>query len=363
MDGMDAESHFSHVLPFMALDEPMLRYAILACGARHLTQVNSAYPESIALGYYRNASRSLLKYLTADERNSSLCAVTAVILNIYEVMTEKLLTRMNHIAGARALIKECRWNASSTGIGAACFWINVWLELAFCLQANWGVPWDPDTWAIDMAMRPQSMMASEEQWTRKMCWILSKINNFRSKTKSSHHNTDLKTAEGFLQQRYQQWLGLRQFCARWDLCAPPTMHAMAYVPTHITTSDSHFPEVWYIKRTTTIARLLYHTALALLGTLNPLTASQPETASQMERMTTSNSRQVCAIVAHVKDRGVAQAAVTCLATVGEHLGARREQVELLLILEKVKKETGWELTPIPSQLDLKRKWGWNDDAI
>ena len=108
----------------------MLLNAFLACGVRHLTLVNpAAYSEEKALNYYDKASRYLLRALQNPERDSVICATTAVILNVYEIMTEKALPRMNHIAGARALIKECGWDARSSGIGAACFWLNVGMEL------------------------------------------------------------------------------------------------------------------------------------------------------------------------------------------------------------------------------------------
>lgn len=125
MDSMDAQKHFSRILPFHALSEPMLLNAFLACGARHLTLVNPMYHEDKALFYYDTATTQLLRSLQNPDRDTVCCATTAVILNVYEIMSERAMQRMNHIAGARALIKECGWNARSTGIGAACFWLNV----------------------------------------------------------------------------------------------------------------------------------------------------------------------------------------------------------------------------------------------
>lgn len=125
MDSMDAHKHFSRLLPFHALNEPMLLHAFLACGARHLALVNPKYSEEKALHYYDVATRDLLHSLQDPDRDTFLCATTAVILNVYEIMGERALQRMNHIAGARALIKECRWNARSTGIGAACFGLTL----------------------------------------------------------------------------------------------------------------------------------------------------------------------------------------------------------------------------------------------
>lgn len=357
MDSMDAGKHFSRVIPFQALREPMLKYALLACGVRHLTLVNSAYPEEHALNYYNSATQLLLKSLQNPDRDSVLCATTATILNVYEVMSEKALQRMNHIAGARALIKECRWDATATGVGSACFWLNVGLELFSCLHFNWGVAWDPDTWGIDMTMNPQHMGGNEEDWTHKILWILSKITNFRSTAQPRFQESSLHAEQLRLHQRHQEWLGLKQFCNRWNQCVPPTMHAMAYVPTYLTSSKSTFPEVWFIKRSTIVARLFYHTAMALLGSLHPLASMQPQTADEMREMTLYHSRQVCGIVAHVKDRGVASASIRCLAVAGEHLTSRREQEEVLQIFDRIKKETGWRVTFIHD--DLKEKWHWN----
>lgn len=360
MDSMDADKHFSRLIPFQALREPMLKFALLACGVRHLTLVNPIYPEEHALNYYNSATQLLLKSLQNPDRDSYLCATTATILNVYEVMSEKALQRMNHIAGARALIKECRWDATSTGVGAACFWLNVGLELFSCLHFNWGVAWDPDTWGLDMTMNPQPTGGNEDHWTHKILWILSKITNFRAEAQRRYQDVSVHAEQVRLHQRHQQWLGLKQFCDRWHRCVPPTMHALAHVPTYMTSSKSSFPEIWYIKRTTIVARLFYHTAMALLGSVHPLADMQPQTAEEMQEMRVYHSRQVCGIVAHVKDRGVASASIRCLAVAGESLTVRREQEEVLQIFDRIKKETGWRVTFIHD--DLKEKWGWNTSA-
>ena len=356
MDSMDADKHFSRLIPFQALREPMLKYAALACGVRHLTLINPAvYPEEDALAYYNSATQLLLKLLQNPDRDSFLCATTATILNVYEVMNEKALQRMNHLAGARALIKECRWDATSTGIGAACFWLNIGLELFSCMHFNWGTSWDPDTWGIDMAMIPQHVGGNEEDWIHKILWILAKVTNFRSTQpkfqEQSVHAEQLRT-----HARHQQWLGLKQFCDKWLHCVPPTMQPIANVPIYMTRSKSAFPEVWYIKRATVVARLFYHTAMALLGAVHPLAQMDKSTADAMQDQRIYHSQQICGIVAHVKDRGVASASIRCLAVAGDNLTARREQDEVLEIFTRINKETGWRIQFIIDE--LKEKWGW-----
>ncbi|RMZ89698.1 hypothetical protein DV736_g3092, partial [Chaetothyriales sp. CBS 134916] len=352
---MDADKHFSRQIPFQALREPMLKYAMLACAVRYLALVNPAYPEDLALAYYNRATQLLMSLLQNPDRDGTLCATAATILNIYEVMNEKALQRMNHIAGARALIKECRWDGATTGIGGACFWLNVGLEIYSCLHFNWQVAWDPDTWGIDMTMSPQHIGGNEEQWNHKMLWIVAKCVNFSS-TAPRFQDQNVRAEQMRLHSRHQ-WLGLKQFCDTWDNCVPPTMRAVAYLPPGAGGSKSVFPKVWFIKRATIVARLFYHTAMVLLGNTNPMATMDPQTANAMQEMKQHHARQICGIVRHVKDHGVAAGSIRCLAVAGEFLTDQREQEEVLQILDKIMKETGWRVAMIND--DLKEKWGWN----
>ncbi|KAK2624540.1 hypothetical protein QTJ16_006490 [Diplocarpon rosae] len=357
MDSMDAEKHFSRILPFHALTEPMLLNAFLACGARHLTLVNPMYHEDKALFYYDTATTQLLRSLQNPERDTVCCATTAVILNVYEIMSERAMQRMNHIAGARALIKECGWNARSQGIGAACFWLNVGMELLSCLHFNWQVAWEPDQWGVDMNLQPETEFGKEEVWVHRMLYIVGKIANFRASIprfqEASPHDEQLR-----LRSRFAEWEKLKGLCDSWNLNVPRTMQPMGYLQASQTSSKSAFPEVWLIKRATIVGRLFYHTAMCLLAQINPLLAKDTE---EMNTMQMRHAHLICGIVAHVKDRGVASVALRSLAIAAECLNSRREQDEVLEIFEKIRKETGWKVGFISKE--LKTRWGWpSDDA-
>ncbi|RAL59589.1 hypothetical protein DID88_006448 [Monilinia fructigena] len=339
MDSMDPQKHFSRILPFHSLGEPMLLNAFLACGARHLTLVNPIYHEDKALYYYDTATTQLLRSLQNPDRDTVICATTAVILNVYEIMSERAMQRMNHIAGARALIKECGWNARSTGVGAACFWLNVGMELLSCLHFNWQVAWEPDQWGVDMDFSRELEVGREEVWVHRMLYIVGKIANFRASIprfqEASPHDEQIRMQSSI----------------------PRTMHPMAYLYPSQTTSKSAFPEVWLIKRATIVGRLFYHTAMCLLPQINPLLSPENEEMYQMQQ---SHSHSICGIVAHVKDRGVASVALRSLAIAAECLVVRREQEEVLDIFEKIRKETGWRVGFLNKE--LKSKWGWPDEA-
>ena len=222
----------------------MLLNAFLACGARHLTLVNPAFQEDKALHYYDTATRALLKSLQDPNRDTIVCATAAVILNVYEVMSERALQRMNHIAGARALIKECGWNARSAGIGAACFWLNVGLEMFSCLHFNWQVAWNPRDWGVDMSMPRANYTGGEEVWTHKMVYILARTVNYRASIpRFQEPNPTLQAMR--VRARCDEWEELKGLCETWNENSPRTMHPIAVLHGQNTTSTSNFPEVWY----------------------------------------------------------------------------------------------------------------------
>ena len=59
------------------------------------------------------------------------------------------------------------------------------------------------------------------------------------------------------------------------------------------------------------------------------------------------------------DRGVASVALRSLALAAECLVDRREQEEVLHLLDKIRKETGWRVAFMHKE--LKEKWGWTEE--
>ncbi len=246
MDSLDKEKHFSRLIPYHALKCPMLLNALLACGVKHLT-LTQQFSDEKALFYYDTATTQLLRSLQNPERNTAECATTAVVLNVYEIMSEKPTQRMSHIAGARALIRECGWNAKSTGLGAACFWLNVGMELLSCLAFNWQTAWDPETWGVNMDFNTGKDTGSEEVWVHRIFYIVAKIANFRASIpkfqEPSPHDEQLR-----VQARMAEWNRLKGMCEEWDNACPRSMHPFGYVyPAQQTgPTKSLFPNVWYV---------------------------------------------------------------------------------------------------------------------
>ncbi|PWY96624.1 hypothetical protein BO94DRAFT_506030 [Aspergillus sclerotioniger CBS 115572] len=355
MDSMDAVKHFTHILPFHALEEPMLLKALLACGARHLFHVDASYGEEKAAELHNVASQYLLHSLQDPDRDSALCATTAILLNIYELMSGRPIQGMSHIAGARALIKECHWNAKTPGLGGACFWLNVSMELLNCLHFNWTLSWDPDRWGVELDLNhaQPSVAGNEEAWTHQMVFICAKIANFRSLAQPP--SLEASANDMRISQRYQEWCTYNDWCDQWARAVPRSMMPLGYLHSWQTTSKSVFPEIWLIKRSTIIARLLYHTARILLTKTNPV---EPEFSAEMQTMQQSHARDICGLVAHSRDRGVASLSIRFLAIAAECLATREAQQEAFEILENIIKQTGWKAEHVKKE--LQEAWGWSD---
>lgn len=265
MDSFDHQKHFSRIVPFLALKSPMLLNAALACGIKHLTLTNQNYDEDKVLIYYDTATQQLLRSLQNPDRNMTECATTAAVLNVYEIMSESPQARMGHIAGARALIRECNWNAKSTGIGAACFWLNIGMEVLSCLAFNWQTAWDPDQWGLDVSFLSgesdrQSSEADAEQseghmryavggsgedeaWVHRIFYIVAKIANFRARVprfqEPSPHDEQAR-----VQSRFAEWKHLKAMSDRWNDHCPRPMRPFGYAPRR--SGTSLFPNVWLV---------------------------------------------------------------------------------------------------------------------
>jgi len=334
----------------------MLLSAILACGARHLALIDSRYSEDDALHHHVQATKYLLNSLKSPTRDSTTCAITSVVLNAYDIVHEHSLQRMNRLAGARALIKECGWNAKSTGVGAACFWVNITMELLSCIQFNWQIAWDPDDWGVDMNFTRDAEHGKEDVWAYRIVYVLAKICNFRASMSKSQEGLPSGKLLS-MGSPYRQWLKLLSYCDAWDINSPRAMHPMAYSNSGHEYSPSAFPEVWLVNRVAIAARLFYHTSMVLLAQTNPVMSV--DHSVEMQNLRNNHSQQIFSIAAHVKHRVVANIALRSLTIAAECLTDPREQEEVLQILARIVRGNGWNVEFICK--DLQKIWGWNDN--
>lgn len=96
--------------------------------------------------------------------------------------------------------------------------------------------------------------------------------------------------------------------------------------------------------------------MCLLAQINPImSADTPEMNSIMSH----HAHEICSIVAHSRDRGIASVAIRSLAIAAECLTIRQEQEEVLRVFEHIRMKTGWRISFINEE--LKQKWNWAEE--
>ena len=289
---------FSQILPIRALSQPMLLNAFLACGARHLASGNSDHSRDEGLRHYKVAANMLKEAMQDSTGDLTTCATVAVVLNVYELMCE--MEVQNHTAKARELIKECSWDARTNGVGAACFWFCIELELLQCIRCKRQLTWEPDEWGLDMDFTCSSRNNDEMTWFYRMVYIIAKITNFYA-LEAEHQDSYTQRESSRLQQRCDEWERLSSWCDAWISSAPSTMQPIAYLQACHSNSSSMFPTIWMIRKTAVVAQLFYHTARILLARTKP---ALPRGFANMSEMEERHAREICGIIAHMKDRCV-----------------------------------------------------------
>ncbi|KAF5250549.1 hypothetical protein FANTH_4186 [Fusarium anthophilum] len=315
MDSFNREKHFTRSIPYHALRSTMLLNALLACGVKH-TSLAAPENHDKALFYYNTATTQLLRSLQNPDRNTAECATTAIVLNVYEIMCEKPAQRMSHIAGSRALVRECGWDARSTGIGLACFWLNIGIEVLNCLATNWQTTWSPDEWGMSLGSHNNNQGDEDEDeqtWVHRALYIIAKVANFRA------------TA------------------SRPDDIGPHNEQMLEH-PLPEKDAPLWLCESGKVDKQIAISRYMTH----------PL--ESPATSERMRFLQLQHAYQVCGIVAHTTDKGVAIVAIRCLAIAAAVLTNPNEQDEILEVLDRFNSTNGWRLGA--TETELKREWGW-----
>ena len=110
-------------------------------------------------------------------------------------------------------------------------------------------------------------------------------------------------------------------------------------------------------RASHVGQLFYHTAMCLLAQVNPLASKEDP---EMNEMMMNHANEICSIVAHSEDRGIASVAIRSLAIAAECLTERREQEEVLEIFKRVRQNTGWRVEFISKHLKEKC-WCWGEE--
>ncbi|KAL4794550.1 hypothetical protein BDV19DRAFT_364796 [Aspergillus venezuelensis] len=355
LDVLDESKHFTRVLPLYASKDPLLRAVITACsGAVVSSQFSHNSHERFSL--LAAAAQMLSASLESQQSDSFLCAAAALILEV----AEKLLigqesTLSNRFrSSARALIRECQWNTETQGLGGACSWISIVIELLESITCQKPLGWSPDTWGVDMNFAAESSLTGREQlWVHCIIYICAKVSGFRlSNARGSRNST--RNAET---QRLQEWNQYNDWCEKWSTSIPRSMLPLGHIQPWQRHPQSAFPELWLLDRPAIFAQLFYYLTQIMLVESNPLQQKNPH---EMQEDLQRNAHQICGIVTNDKNGGVPIFSIPLLAIAASYLLERHAQEEVIAFLEQTKRTAG--VNTEHHQNKLRETWGWHSNG-
>ncbi|KAK2594516.1 hypothetical protein QQS21_007797 [Conoideocrella luteorostrata] len=334
MDSLDSSNTFAQVISWRALKSPLLLNALMACGAKHLSCSKPGL-ESKTTTLYNTATAQLVRMVQNPDRNIADCATASILLHVYEAMCQKPAHQMSHMAGARAQILKCGWNAASTGIAAACFWLSVGIEVLYCLSMNWVTTWNPDNWGLDPDWNNNGGETEPQVWVYRSFYTLAKVANYRAAA-SLHLSSDPHGEESRLSVRLAEWQRLKQLCDDWNDKCPRSMRPLGYLALNDSQEPSLFPRFWLARPAAMLGRMFYHTAQCILAQVSPLELYPPST--EMKKLQQHHAYQVLGVVASNQNKAMAIIAVHTVAVALASLVKTEERQEALRILEAVSKD-------------------------
>ncbi|KAI9037693.1 Zn(II)2Cys6 transcription factor domain-containing protein [Aspergillus affinis] len=339
MDCLDAGKPFTTILPFYALDEPMLFDAIMACGGKYLL-----FPDASL--YYEKALKALLPQLNTNKLDHTVCIVTAILLDAYNIMGDNI--EQARIAKTSALLWKANFDCSNAGLAGACFWSNATMCLMSCLYQNMPFPWDPEILGVNIDSIPPSAGAfsgDEEKWTHRIIYICAKIAVLRG---GLLHGVQSSPREPFC----EEWEKYKNWCDDWAHNVPRSMMPLCYIPSQEVGQSTSFPHILLVQTCATVARLLYHTSCLLLAKIHP---REHSSKGFFQRMQTRHALDICGIASQAEDKEVTNLAMHCLSIAADSLMDTKIKHEALQVFDKITRSTPWGNGKFRHAMNIKLK--------
>ncbi|KAL4938404.1 hypothetical protein BDV06DRAFT_57099 [Aspergillus oleicola] len=356
LDALDEQKHLTRVLPLYAFQVPLLRAVIAACSGRYVS-LQLSLESSESLSYYITAAQMLSNSLATQQGDSSLCAAASLILEIAEKLILGPISSELRICSrysARSLIRECQWNTQTQGLGGACSWISIFMELLDCIAFQQPLVWDPGSWGVDMGFSVEPPLTGNEHlWIQRIIFICAKVSDFRS---SKAHGTG-KSTRNAEAQRLQEWGLYSDWCDKWFASIPRSMLPLGQIQPWQRHPQSAFPEIWLLDRPAVVAQIFYHVTRIMLVETDP---SRKDDLHEMQEELQRHTHNVCGIVTNDKDIGVPIFPIPLFAFAAGYLIDRHAQEEAIAFLDQLKRTTG--MNTEHHQSKLREAWGWHSNG-
>ena len=188
-----------------------------------------------------------------------------------------------------------------------------------------------EKWLNNPAKILQSESVDEDRYTQCATWLLGRVNNMIHQPANTGATPD-----------DEAYLVLKQDLARWEsLAAPSTKPLMQRDSDHL--NDQPFPYVLFANESSTLAHILWHTAMILfLQFGSSLPGIQTDSSPSTEAIH-NHARLACGIIeTNSASSSILINAVQPLWICGRQLRAKCEKFSVLVLLAQIERDTGWK---------------------
>lgn len=159
--------YYQSYIPQLALVEPMILFACLAC-ASHIMFLMGSVEKSVEEYYNSKVLELLIPLLSSEDATSSNegLLATTVILRMSEQFLEVGNDAQRHLNGAASLFSGTDWSPVESNLAIACFWTHLRESIRICFLHQ-----QPCHLDLDLSLSGES----DEAWTNRMTYLLLRV--------------------------------------------------------------------------------------------------------------------------------------------------------------------------------------------
>lgn len=330
--------YFQSQIPQLAVREPLVLFACLACAAQ-IMFLMGILDQSAEEHYSGKVLEILIPLLSSDEATSTneVLLATTVILRMAEQFLELGQDAQRHLNGAASLFVDgTDWQLAEENLATAAFWTHLRESIRICFLREQPPQLDLDR--LRIAETYSSAAVSDEVWTNRMTYLLLEVckvcwgNSVEACVTSASRLRTLDLWKERLPYSYRPW------CVREK-------------------NEQPFPEIRYFESWHVMAWQFYYTARVMLAVYFPnegKTQNVHHVRAHVESHVISPTRLLCGLCISSTNIGTNLNGSHLMAWCGQFLSGREEQRRLFEFLTEFGERTKW-----PNQTScnrLKEKW-------
>ncbi|KAI0453147.1 hypothetical protein F5B21DRAFT_304297 [Xylaria acuta] len=348
----DSQCSFSAEVPIIALDEPLLFYAVIALSAMYVSETTAPSARTIAETYHTRCIRSLIDLDPGDVLiKKGVALASTCLLRSYEILAEGRDPN-RHLKGAFSLASQLQdfLDHPAGGLLHSGFWNYLREDITFSLFGNC-----PLKMNLDSIPRLRNV-SSDQDYLNAISLVLGRIINAVTGNTAEKIRDNWETTLSYV----EDWLS--------DLPTHFNHFSRAKLP-----SLPRLPTVHMLKACHAASRHYCLVSLAML-------AIHSQTALQMERLISLASStdffvgtiiakedlleqiglEICGIAFTSNEPSVLVNAFGPISHCAKYIRTEASQQEVVRHLVASRKTTGWPIQKMIS--DLQRHWTTNVSA-